>query len=67
MGVVMRMSEFFLDPPLYQQDQKRVYQEVSGKRGGERVMPEAEKSMRLWSGSWEKPTLHDTFLTWFKL
>ena len=52
---------------MYQQDQKRVYQEVSGKRGGERVMPDAEKSMKLWSGSWEKPTLHDTFLTWFKL
>jgi len=28
---------------MYQQDQNRVYQEMSGKPGGEKIIPDAEK------------------------
>ena len=35
---------------MYQEDQTRVYQEMSGKPGDEKIMPDAEKSVRFWSG-----------------
>ena len=45
---------------MYQQDQKRVYQEMSGKQGGEKVIPDAEKSVRFWSGNWNNDIHHNS-------
>ena len=45
---------------MYQQDQKRVYQEMNGKPGGEKVMPDAEKSVRFWSEIWDNDIHHNT-------
>ena len=44
---------------IYQQDRKRVYQEMSGKPGGEKVMPDTEKSVRFWSGIWKNNIQHN--------
>ena len=49
---------------MYQQDQKRVYQERSGKLGGEKVMPDAEKSVRFWSGIWDNDSHHNSKVKW---
>ena len=48
---------------MYQQDQKRVYQEMSGKPG-EKVMPDAEKSVRFWSGIWDNDIHHNSKAEW---
>ena len=49
---------------MYQQDQKRVYQEMSGKPSGEKVMPDAEKSVRFWSGIWDNDIQHNRRAEW---
>ena len=49
---------------MYQQDQKRVYQEMSGKPGGEKVIPDAEKSVRFWSGIWDNDIHHNSKAEW---
>ena len=49
---------------MYQQDQKRVYQEMNGKPGIEKVMPDAEKSMRFWSGIWGNDIHHNRKAEW---
>ena len=48
---------------MYQQDQKRVYQEMTGKPG-EKVMPDAEKSVRLWSGIWDNDIHQNSKAEW---
>ena len=49
---------------MYQQDQKRVYQEMSGKPGGEKVIPDAEKSVRFWSGIWDNDIHNNSKTEW---
>ena len=49
---------------MYQQDQKRVYQEMSGKPSGEKVMPDAEKSVRFWSRIWGSDIQHNRRAEW---
>ena len=49
---------------MYQQDQKRVYQEMSGKQGGEKIIPDAEKSVRYWSGIWDNDIHHNSKAEW---
>ena len=49
---------------LYQQDQKRVYKEMSRKPSGEKVMPDAEKSARFWSGIWDNDIQHNRRAEW---
>ena len=49
---------------MYQQDQKRVYQEMNGKPGGDKVMPDAEKSVRFWSGIWDNDIQHNRGAEW---
>ena len=49
---------------MYQQDQKRLYQEISGKSGGEKAMPDAKKSARIWSGIWDNNIQHNRRDEW---
>ena len=49
---------------IYQQDQKRVYQEMNGKPGRENVMPDTEKSVRFWFGIWDNDIQHNRRAEW---
>ena len=49
---------------MYQQDQKTVYPEMSGKPEGEKVIPDAEKSVRFWSGIWDNDIHHNSKAEW---
>ena len=49
---------------MYQQDQKRVYQEMNGIQGGEKIITDAEKSVRFWSEIWDNDIHHNSKAEW---
>ena len=49
---------------MYQQDRKMVYQEMSGKPGGDKVMPDAENILRFWSRIWDNNIHHNSKAEW---
>ena len=51
---------------MYQQDQKMVYQEMKGKPGGEKSMPDPEKCVRLWSGIRDNDIHPNSKAEWLK-
>ena len=51
---------------LFQQDQKKVYQEFNGMSRSEGVAPDAEGSERFWSGIWGNEVQHNKDAEWLK-
>ena len=51
---------------LFQQDQKRVYQELNSEMTTERTVPDAEESQQFWWGIWGKDVEHEQNEEWLK-
>ena len=52
---------------LFQQDQKRVYQQINGtSRSFSEVRPDAEESQQFWRDIWGKEVLHNENAEWLK-
>ena len=49
---------------MYQQDQKGVYHEMSGKTGGDKIIPDAETGVRCWSEIWDNEIHHNSKAEW---
>ena len=48
----------------FKNNQKALYEELDGKMRQDQVMPDAEESIRFWSGLWDNPVDHDRNAEW---
>ena len=51
---------------MFEQDQRKVYQEMNGKVGNRDVKPDAEKSKEFWSAIWGKEKQHKKDAEWLE-
>ena len=56
----------FRQNKLFQNNQKRLFEELEGNERNLNIMPDAEKSRKFWSDIWSKEETHNENAMWFK-
>ena len=60
-----RIDQFRINR-LFQQEQKKVYQEFNGEKKGDNAVPDSEESKKFWSNIWSKNEDHNSEAEWLK-
>ena len=56
----------FRQNKLFQNNQKRLFEELEGNKRNVNIMPDAEKSRKFWSDIWSKEEAHNENAMWIK-